>query len=75
MQYFPTPSHDSIINAGSGSAKLFNKNKPFRAELVSAHENPTLIPARWLDVLGKLLDPEVHRSEFLHWSDILTTTP
>jgi hypothetical protein len=74
MQYHPELSLDNIINAVSGSAKLFNKDKAFQAELISARENPAGEAAQRLGVLGNDLDPKIHRSELRNWLDRLATT-
>lgn len=71
MQYHPEFSLDDIINSVSGSTELFDKDKPFQAELMSTRENPAGDASQRLGVLGNDLDPEVHRSELGNWLKML----
>jgi len=74
-QYYPTPLLDNIINADSRPARLFNKDKAFQAEFISASENSTVVAGQMFGFLGNDLNPEGHLSEFRNVLARLTTTP
>lgn len=67
MQYHPEFTLDDIINSVSGAARLFDKDKIFQAELISARENATGKAAQRLGIRGNDLDPSVRRLELHNW--------
>lgn len=67
MQYHPELELDDIIHSVSGTDKLFNQDKVFQAELISARDNLAGEAAQRLGIRGNDLDPEVHRTELRNW--------